>query len=652
MCGIVGFINIGNKSLLENSVISIKHRGPDDDGSEWFDKWSSGFGHTRLSIIDLSPAGHQPMFNENKSLCIVFNGEIYNYKDIEAELRKEIPELILLSNSDTEILLKSYEQWGERCLEKLNGMFAFAIFNLKTGELFAARDRLGIKPFYYSLLNGGLIFASEIKAIFKSGLIIAEPDINCLKTQMHYQVAPNTGFKNICKLAPGHFLKYNAKEDNGKDLLLTKWWEINVSENCDKSEKELVDELDNLLNDSVRLQMISDVPVGILLSGGLDSSIIAALMRKHYKGEINAFTIKFSQEDKKFEKMEDDSIWAKKVADLLELNYSEIIIKPNNEKLFYDTVYHLDEPIADPASVNTFLISEAARKEDIIVLLSGMGGDEIFGGYRKHLACLKADIYQKLLPSIIRSIIERGFMKISVSSGKEGFKILRWIKRFLSFASFERFDRFISSDIGISKELFDEIFVGSTEYYNTFYYSYLKDCYDYLGKDKDKISNENIGYLTKMCYCDTKAFLPAHNLNYSDKSSMMAGVEIRPPLIDHRIVEFMFSLPPKYRIKGNTQKYLLKKVAERYLPSDIVNRPKAPFASPLRSWIKGQLKNVIDTKLNKNIILERGILNPEKVWELIIADRNGKSDFAHLIWRFLVLEMWFDTFDKDYVKKN
>lgn len=649
MCGIVGFVNIGNKVILENSVNSIKHRGPDDYGIEWFDKWNSGFGHTRLSIIDLSPAGHQPMFNDDKTLCIVFNGEIYNYKDIETELRKDVPDLKLFSNSDTEILLKSYEQWGEGCLKKLNGMFAFSVFNLRTGEFFAARDRLGIKPFYYTFINGGLIFASEIKAILKSGLIIAEPDINSIITQMHYQVAPNTGFNNIFKLAAGHFLKFQIPQKKNTGIIVEKWWEIDVKETYDKSEGELIDELDSLLNDSVRLQMISDVPVGVLLSGGLDSSIIAALMRKHYKGEINAFTIKFSHEDQKFEKMEDDSIWAKKVADLLELNYTEIIIKPDNEKLFYDTIYHLDEPIADPASINTYLISEAARKEDIVVLLSGMGGDEVFGGYRKHLACLKADLYQKLFPKIIRNIIERIFMKIRVSSGKEGFKILRWIKRFLSFASFERFDRFISSDIGISKELFDEIFINSSGFYNTYYYSYLKDYYTYLGKEKEKVSSDHISYLTKMCFCDTKTFLPAHNLTYSDKSSMMAGVEIRPPLIDHRIVEFMFRLPPKYRIKGNQQKYLLKKVAERYLPSDIVNRPKAPFASPLRAWIKGQLKNEIDTKLSKSKISKGGILNPEKVWELIQADRNGKFDYAHLIWRFLALEIWLDTFFRDNI---
>lgn len=307
MCGIVGFLKIGNRDQLKISVDSIKHRGPDDDGIEWFDALNSGFGHTRLSIIDLSPAGHQPMFNDDKSLCIVFNGEIYNYKDIEAELREANPKLTLFSNSDTEILLKSYEFWGDECLNKLNGMFAFGILNLKTGEFFAARDRLGIKPFYYAISDNGFIFASEIKAILKSGLLKAEPDIDAITTQMHYQVAPKTGFKNIDKLTAGHYLKYNLNNSNKENLEIVKWWEINVNENYNKPEEQLIDELDDLLNDSVRLQMISDVPIGILLSGGLDSSLIAALMRKHNKGDINAFTIKFSSEDQKFEKMEDIS---------------------------------------------------------------------------------------------------------------------------------------------------------------------------------------------------------------------------------------------------------------------------------------------------------------------------------------------------------
>ncbi len=644
MCGIAGFINVGNIDRLKISVNSIKHRGPDDEGIEWFDSLNSGFGHTRLSIIDLSRAGHQPMYNDDKSLCIVFNGEIFNYKDIESELREANPNLSLFSKSDTEILLKSFEFWGADCLNKLNGMFAFAIINLKTGEFFAARDRLGIKPFYYAIVENGLIFASEIKAILKSGLVKAEPDIDSIMTQMHYQIAPKTGFRSIHKLIPGHYLKHKLNDPDVKSIKIVMWWEINVNENNNRTDKELIDELDELLNESVKLQMISDVPIGVLLSGGLDSSLITAIMRKHYKGDINSFTIKFSSEDQKFEKTEVDSIWAKKVADLLDLRHSEIIIKPGSEKIFKDIVYHLDEPLADPASINTYIISEAARKKDIVVLLSGMGGDEVFGGYRKHLACLKADIYQKFIPYFIRSPFEKIFNNISVSSKKEGFKTLRWIKRFLSFASFERFERFVSSDIGISKELFDNIFVNSKGFENTYYYNYIKKCYEKIGNHKITEAVNDVDYLTRMCYCDTKIFLPSHNLTYSDKSSMMAGVEIRPPLIDHRIVEFMFSLPPKYRINGNSQKYLLKKVAERYLPYDVVHRPKAPFASPLRSWIKGQLSQEINSKLSKEKLINRKVLNPDEVWDLIMKDRSGKSDYAHLIWRFLVLEIWFDTF--------
>ncbi|MDD5362992.1 MAG: asparagine synthase (glutamine-hydrolyzing) [Ignavibacteria bacterium] len=689
MCGIIGFIGIGNKEILERCTTLLEHRGPDDAGVEWFDKWNSGFGHRRLSIIDLSKAGHQPMSSADGRYWITYNGEVFNYADVKKELEElknedsSKPRFIFKSKSDTEVILYAYMAWGEKCLDKFNGMFAFAIFDTLKGEVFIVRDRLGIKPLYFTEVDEGLIFASEAKAFLKSGLIKLEPDYYALKTPMHYQVAPLTGFDGIYKLEAGHFIKYKLKHSNdtGKNgvrnnsadrlapitgnikkilaaesngskfdtglrdditrsvsnLEITRWWEIKVSENDNRSEKELVDELDELLNDSVRLQMVSDVPVGLFLSGGLDSSIIAALMRKHYKGSINAFTIKFSKDDQKFEKLEDDSYWAKKVADLFEFNYEEMIVKPETEKLLPHMVYHLDEPVADPAAINTYLISKFARQNNIKVLLSGMGGDEIFAGYRKQLACLRADTYKKYIPKLIRNWVERYYKNIHVASSIEGFKLNRWIKRFLSFASYERFERFLLSDIGLNIKDYENVFNNSIKYTDSFYYLKEKKLFDEI----------DASYLTKMCYCDTNTFMISHNLIYSDKASMMAGVETRPPLIDHRIVEFMFRLPPKYRINGNKQKYLLKKVAERYLPKNIVNRPKAPFGSPLRSWVKGVLASDIDKKLSIENISKKKFLNAEKIRDIVMRDRSGKEDLAHVVYRFLVLMTWWDTFFTD-----
>jgi asparagine synthase (glutamine-hydrolysing) len=689
MCGIIGFIGVGNKEVLERCTTLLKHRGPDDEGVEWFEKWNSGFGHRRLSIIDLSKAGHQPMSSEDGRYWITYNGEIFNYADVKRELEAlknedcSKPRFNFKSKSDTEVVLYAYIAWGEKCLDKFNGMFAFAIFDTHNGEVFIVRDRLGIKPLYFTEVDGGLIFASEAKAFLKSGLISLKPDYYALKTPMHYQVAPLTGFDGVYKLEAGHYIKYKLNHtpgtgnngaqnnsesrltpitDNIKKILFAdkngnkydtnilndrphsacgleihRWWGIDVSENDNRSEKELIDELDALLNDAVKLQMVSDVPVGIFLSGGLDSSLIAALMRKHYKGTINAFTIKFSKEDQKFEKLEDDSYWAKKVADLFEFNYEEMIVKPETEKLLPHMVYHLDEPVADPAAINTYLISKFARQNNIIVLLSGMGGDEVFAGYRKHLACLRVDTYKKYIPKIIRGWIEWYYRNKNVASSNKGFKLNRWIKRFLSFASYDRLERFLLSDIGLNIKDFESVFNNSIKYSDSFFYLKEKKLYDEI----------EASYLTKMCYCDTNTFMISHNLIYSDKASMMASVETRPPLIDHRIVEFMFRLPPKYRINRNKQKYLLKKVAERYLPKDIVNRPKAPFGSPLRSWVKGALAPDIDIKLSVENISRKKFLNPEKIREIVIRDRSGKEDLAHVVYRFLVLMTWWDTFFKD-----
>lgn len=703
MCGIIGFIGVGSKSILEECTDLLQHRGPDDRGVEWFDEWNSGFGHRRLSIIDLSSAGHQPMSTEDGRYWITYNGEVYNYKMIREELGllkrsngTETPLFNFKSGSDTEVVLYAYAAWGEKALDKLNGMFAFAVFDTLTGEVFIARDRLGIKPIYFAEVEGGLVFASETKAILKSGLADVKPDIYALESPMHYQVAPLTGFDGIYKLEAAHYLKYKLKRipPNGKKneanfqadaslsgkgdsarsvqtgeggsqhyqtgaeivtdsyvidkqspkpkasgaLEIFRWWKLNVTENNAKSEKELIDELDALLNDAVKLQMVSDVPVGIFLSGGLDSSLIAALMRKHYKGTINAFTIKFSKEDQKFEKLEDDSVWAKQVADMFEFNYEEMIVKPETEKLMPRMVYHLDEPIADPAALNTYLISKFARQNKIYVLLNGMGGDEVFAGYRKHLACLKADVYTKFVPALARKAVESFFRKRRVADSRKGYKFARWIKRFLSFASYDRFERFLLSDIGLNINDYNEVFSNSEGYRNSFYYLKEKKFYDEI----------DASYLTKMCYNDTNTFMISHNLAYSDKASMMASVETRPPLIDHRIVEFMFSLPPKFRIKGNRQKYLLKKVAERYLPKKVVNRPKAPFGSPLRSWIRGALAKDIDRMLSLENLKRKDFLKAEKIRDIVLRDRSGKEDLAHVIYRFFVMMTWWETFFSDF----
>lgn len=626
MCGITGLINTGNENILKEMTKLISYRGPDDEGVFWSEKFCSGLGHRRLSIIDLSSRGHQPMSNEKGNIHITYNGEIYNYLDIKSSL--ENLGYNFNSNSDTEVILKSYEEWGEECLLKFNGMFAFAIYNSDTNFLFAARDRIGVKPFYYYQKNGSFIFSSEIKAILKSNLVEASPDYFSLLTPTRFQISPYTGFKDIFKLPPGYFLKFYE----GK-LELKKYWDINPIEK-EIGEDTAIKQLDDLLNDSVKRQMISDVPVGIFLSGGLDSSIIAALMRKNTQKDIHSFTIKFSEKDQKYEKMAKDELYARRVAEQFDFNYNEIEVSPDIENVLPKIIWHLDEPLADPAAINTYLISKAARDIDIVVLLNGMGGDEIFGGYRKHLACLKANVYNKYVPGIFRNVIKSTFDHIPVASSSQGFKYARWLKRFLTIASLPGVERFLSSDLSLTGEQFENMFAGELIYEDTHFF-------------KSQIINfksVDLSYLTKMCLNDTKVMLSEHNLNYSDKASMAASIESRPPLTDHLLVEFMFNLTPGYRIKKNTQKYLLKKVSEKYLPDEIVNRPKAPFGSPLRSWIRGPLAVMVDDYLSAESLEKRNLYNPKFVERLIKYDRNGKEDNAHIIWTLLTNEIWFRTF--------
>lgn len=629
MCGIVGYISQNGrpieKHILEKMTDSLDHRGPDDMGIWHSDDGYASLGHRRLSIIDLSPAGHQPMSNNDGTIWIIYNGEIYNYLDIRPIL--ESSGHVFQSNSDTEVIIHAYEEWGMECIHKFKGMFAFAIWDNNKKMLWLVRDRLGIKPLYYSEIKDGLIFASEIKALLVSGLVDVAPDYLSLMTPTRYQISPFTGFKNISKLPPAHELIYH----NG-NLSIRPYWSIDVSENI-YDEFAAQEELESLLADTVKLQMISDVPVGSFLSGGLDSSIITALMTKNTEQPVNTFTIKFSDEDQKFEQMPRDHFYARQVAGIFHTNHKEFEIKPDIVTLLPKLVYHLDEPLADPAVINTYLISKAARDEGVVVLLNGMGGDEIFGGYRKQLACLLADDYQKYAPGFIRYCLERLMDCTPTATSKRAFRTVRWAKRFLSFASKPRYERYLTSDLSLGADEFQKMYNAGTKYKETHFYKYQR-----------KHFNNGYSYLTQMCLNDTAVFLPEHNLLYSDKACMAASVEGRPPLTDHRIVEFMFKVAPSLRIKRLTQKYLLKKVAEKYLPKSIVYRPKAPFGVPLRSWIRRDLREMVDDLLTPSNLKKRGLYNADYVAQIIRQDREGKEDHSLLIWQVLTSEIWFRSF--------
>ena len=626
MCAIAGLINCGNPALLQQMLDVMAHRGPDAEGARWFSRDGAGLGHRRLAILDLSPTGNQPMATPDGRYWITFNGEVYNFQDIRREL--EAAGHRFKSTGDTEVILRAYTVWGRGCLKKFNGMFAFAIFDSLTGTLFAARDHLGIKPFYYYFDGGRFVFASEVKAILQCPFIECRPDFDALANPARFLISPQTGFVGIKKLPPAHCLTLESGE-----LKIGPFWTLEPREDCAQSDSELEEELDALLRDAVRLQMIADRPVGTFLSGGLDSSIVSALMRKNTAGDIHAFTIKFSDADQKFERMPDDSRYARRVAEQFGFRFHEFELKPDVADLLSKMVWHLDEPLSDPAAINTYLISEAARRLGIIVLLNGVGGDEIFGGYRKHLACLEAEAWLRRLPGPACRGFESLAARLPVASARQGFRWLRWCKRFASLLSLPPAERYLASDLSLAPARFETFFPGRC-YHDSWFWR----------TQQPVLERGRLSYLTRMCWNDTRVFLPEHNLTYSDKAAMAAGIETRPPLTDYRVVEKMFTLPPSHRIRGHTQKHLLKRTAERYLPREIVHRPKAPFNAPLRAWIRGPLAEMVNDLLSETSLKRRGLVNVSEARALIDRDRRGIEDNGMLIWTLLTWEIWFQTF--------
>lgn len=625
MCSIAGMIGCGDPVILAKMSSVMRHRGPDGSGHVWFDEHRSGFAHNRLSIIDLSPGGSQPMASADGRHWIVYNGEIYNYRELRREL--EARGHVFRSMSDTEVLLAGLIEWGEACLHKLDGMFAFVWMDRHTGRCFAARDHLGIKPLYYAEAGGGLIFASEIKALVQCPFLKVERDEAAIRNPSRFMLSPDTGFAGIKKLPPAHCLIYDHGVAEARP-----YWKIEPSERL-SDEREANETIGALIERAVEMQMISDRPIGTFLSGGLDSSLVSALMRKHHGGQIDAFTITFSSKDQKFEQASDDSVYARKVADYFGFRLHEFEIEPNIAELLPLMVWHLDEPLSDPAAINTYLISRAARDSGIVVLLNGIGGDEVFGGYRKHLACLRAGTYQAVCPSWLRSAIRKMACRLPVATSTRGLVPLRTLKRFLSYADLADAERYLASDLSLNAEDFGQLYNGA-QYVDSAFWK----------RQREPLQDTSSSYLTRMCLNDTVTFLPEHNLTYSDKAAMAASIETRPPLVSKDVVSAMFQASPDLRIRNGVQKYLLKKIGEKHLPRDVVYRPKASFSSPLRSWIRGPLRGLVDSLLSERQIRQRGIYDPGTVKRIVAADRSGKEDHSMWIWTMLTVEIWHRTF--------
>ena len=603
MCGIVGF-NWQDNYQIELLASMLNHRGPEQDGFHVADGVS--LAHKRLKIIDLSEQGRQPIYNEDKTICVTFNGEIFNFEEIKKELEKSGH--IFKSHTDTEVLVHGYEQWGTGLLEKLNGQFAFCIFDKKNNRLFLARDRFGIKPLYYYDKDEKFIFGSELKVFLKSD-IKKSIDKNALEHYLFFCNTPSEQsiLENVNKLLPAHYLIYDL--DKKQILKNEPYWSISFAEQLDCGEEELKKQILERIEKSVQMQLISDVPLGAFLSGGVDSSIIVSIMRKYVK-ELNTFSIRFDRPEY------NESHFAKIVSDKFNTIHHEIEFKARNVKnLMEELPYYYDEPFGDPSMVPTSLVSRVARQH-VTVSLSGTGGDELFGGYPRYH---RLNLAKRLnnLPSFGKFILKNAAILAHRFFKIEGYQ--RWLNFFGS----------PQPDYILYLQLFNSMFPGKNQgIENLAKFDYYEKYFRYSDNESNAMN------------CDLYEYLPNDLLVKEDRASMAVTLEARVPLIDHELAEFAAKIPSHYKIRNKETKYILKKAFEGILPHEILYRPKRGFGMPLREYMRDELRDYChDIIFNFDLYDYYDKTVIEELWN---RHQTGRSDYSRLFWNILMFNMWFN----------
>ncbi len=619
MCGIVGF-NKQNSKKLNSMIKSIHHRGPDDFGS--FESEYCSLGHVRLSIMDLSKLGHQPMVYKN--LKMVYNGEVYNFKEIREELKKA--NYSFISDSDTEVILKAYHCWGIKAVDKFIGMFAIAIYDEESSDLVLIRDRVGVKPLFYYHKDSEFVFASELKPIIKYKEHKLNINNKALNEYFKFgYISSNLSiFEDCYKLPAGSYLTYNTKTNR---LSITEYWSIAPFfklEKFKKTEKELIDELENLLIDAFKYRMVSDVPVGVFLSGGIDSSIVAAILQKHH-GNIHTFTIGFN------ESKYDESKYAKEIADYLGTTHTEKILGAKEaKKILHDFVNVYDEPFADSSGIPTIMVSQVAKDANVKVVLSADGGDEIFCGYDRYWEMNRRWNTILSIPTPLRYILKGAVVALSkiVSNSKISYKI-NVLKNLLEYRNLEEM---YTSSISFFKDNELEKLMKQKEVYSS----------------KNSIYNGNVSSMEKMMLWDYHHYMVDDILTKVDRATMSVSIEGREPLLDHRIAEFMAQVPFKYKYKDGTSKYLLKKVLERYIPKEITERPKKGFSIPILEWFKGDLKVLFKENFSKEQIDKHKLLNYTYIKSIYKNYENNNLNNINKLWFILIFQLWY----RKYMSKN
>ncbi len=623
MCGICGYINLNGKSIENPALIkemtdTLSHRGPDDQG--YFIKDSLALGHRRLSVIDLE-TGHQPLFNQKKNLSIIYNGEAYNFHDLKAQLIKK--GYIFNTASDTEVVLYAYQEWGKECFEKINGMFAIAIWDENKKELILARDRFGKKPLYYAKFNNLFIFASEIKAILKHPQTKKELNKTGLFKYLAYDYIPNphTIFKNIYKLPPAHY----AIISDGK-IKVREYWDIKFDETSRPMQvKDYKEDLLTLLKESVKRRLISDVPLGVFLSGGLDSSSVVAMMAELMPAaSIKTFTIGFK------EKEFDESGDAKTIAKHFKTDhYQEIVSAGTLLNALPEVLEALDEPFADYSIIPTYVVSRFARKH-VTVALGGDGGDEFFAGYPSFVAHKISRILKHVPLSSQLLNIASGLYAGGPGYMSTGFKIRRYL-RGMSYPEAIRHQVWIGSFP--EKE---QRFLLTSDFANGIKPDLLYDeSYRYAEKTKD------LNYINRVNYLYAKTYMTDDILTKVDRASMAVSLEVRAPFLDPDFINFATSIPSNLKLKGFTSKYILKEAMKNKLPRSIIHKTKHGFAAPVGIWFRKELKNKLFDIFDKKKIEKEGIFSYDYINNLLTGHINGKADYSREIWSLFVFHLWY-----------
>jgi len=622
MCGICGIYPYRSgepvqEDTLRTMLYSIRHRGPDGEGIHL--EPALGLGARRLSIIDLE-GGNQPIYNEDRSVVVVFNGEIYNYRRLANHLQSRGHKFT--TASDTEVIVHLYEELGDECVHELHGMFAFALWDARRRRLLLARDRLGIKPLYYADKER-LVFASEIKCLFHDPHVEAQANLAALGNflSLKYVPSPQTMFVGVASLPPGHLMTCDA---NGPSI--RPYWDLSFpcSHNGRVREQEYAEQLLTLLRECVESQLMSDVPFGAFLSGGVDSSTVVALMSQRLASPVRTYAVGFDGKGEQFSELE----YARLVAQQYHTDHHEVIVRPQDLiDLAEKIVWHLDQPIAEEAALPNYLLAEAAAN-DVKMVLTGEGGDELFAGYARY-AAEKLATWFRFVPRPAKSLARAasahvaGLRRPKVAlhawcEPQEERRLANWSPLFnLEMKSKVLSEALARSLEGVSHE---QIFI-------------------------DRLAHaDGTDTLSRMLYVDTTLYLPDVLLARGDKTSMAASLEARVPLLDHRLVEFAATLPPGLKVKGLARKYLLKKVARSLLPATVIDRKKQGFPTPISLWFRKEARSFLRDTLSPAAIAGRGLFNPQYVQQLLDEHDRGRADHGHIFWALIHVELWYRLF--------